>query len=175
MASASTYTTEAGELAKVPNCYAGRVAAEGDRIGTARTAGYRAVALLLFALAPTPACQRAPADPRPNLLLILIDNLRADHLGVYGYGRDTSPQIDRLGASGVVFENAGATSSWTKPSVASLFTSRDPSEHNAVSFARHLKPELPTLAESLRNAGYRTIGVVANFVHVNERWGFDRG
>jgi len=135
----------------------------------------RSAALLLLALAPALACDQPPVDPRPNLLLILVDNLRADHLGLYGYGRDTSPQIDRLGASGVVFENASATSSWTKPSVASLFTSRDPSEHNAVSFARHLDPELPTLAESLRDAGYRTIGVTANFVHVNERWGFDRG
>jgi arylsulfatase len=107
--------------------------------------------------------------------LILIDNLRADHLGIYGYHRPTSPRIDQLGARGVVFENAAATSSWTKPSVASLFTSRLPSEHNAVSFDRHLLPELPTLAERLREAGYRTLGVTANFVHVNEAWGFDRG
>jgi arylsulfatase A-like enzyme len=105
----------------------------------------------------------------------VIDNLRADHVGAYGYPRAISPQIDRLAAGGVVFENAVATSSWTKPSVASLFTSRHPSEHNAVSFARHLAPEIPTLAESLREAGYRTLGVSANFVHVNERWGFARG
>jgi arylsulfatase A-like enzyme len=146
-----------------------------DRAAPARSAVVVGRALLLFALVSALACNNAPVDPRPNLILILIDNLRADHLGLYGYTRDTSPQIDRLGAAGVVFENAGATSSWTKPSVASLFTSRDPSEHNAVSFTRHLAPDLPTLAESLRDAGYRTIGVAANFVHVSENWGFDRG
>jgi len=151
------------------------VAAEADRTGAAQLAVVGSAAVLLFTLVTATACRQAPVDPRPNLLLIMIDNLRADHLGVYGYERDTSPQIDRLGESGIVFENASATSSWTKPSVASLFTSRDPSEHNAVSFARHLAPELPTLAESLQHAGYRTIGVTANFVHVNERWGFDRG
>jgi arylsulfatase A-like enzyme len=122
-----------------------------------------------------PACHPAPHDERPNLILILIDTLRADHLGIYGYDRPTSPRIDELGARGVVFENATATSSWTKPSVGSLFTSRIPSEHNAVSFDRHLSPDIPTLAERLREAGYRTVGVTANFVHVNEAWGFDRG
>ncbi len=129
-------------------------------------------ALALFAAS---GCHSVPSEKPPHLILILVDNLRADHLGIYGYERRTSPQIDRLGARGVVFDNAMATSSWTKPSVGSLFTSRLPSEHNAVSFTRHLSPRLPTVAELLRQAGYLTVGVTGNFIHVNERWGFDRG
>jgi arylsulfatase A-like enzyme len=151
------------------------VAADRNRTGAARVAALGSSALVLLVALAAASCRPAASDPRPNLVLIVIDNLRADHLGAYGYPRATSPQLDRLAAGGVVFENAVATSSWTKPSVASLFTSRHPSEHNAVSFARHLAPELPTLAEILRDAGYRTLGVTANFVHVNERWGFARG
>ena len=126
---------------------------------------------LSFALACAPA---APPRP-PDLLLIVIDTLRADHLGVYGYPRPTSPNLDRLALGGSVFTNAMAPSSWTKPSIASLFTSRHPSEHAAVSFRRHLDPAVPTLAGELRAAGYRTVGVSGNFVHVNETTGLSRG
>ncbi|MFP8879765.1 MAG: sulfatase [Myxococcota bacterium] len=111
----------------------------------------------------------------PNIVLLVVDTLRADHLGAYGYGHPTSPNIDRLAQRGVVFTRARATSSWTKPSVASLFTSRRPSEHQAVSFDRGLRADLPTLAELLRDAGYRTMGVSANFVHVNSTTGLSRG
>jgi len=116
------------------------------------------------------------AGPRPpNLVLVMIDTLRADHVGAYGYERPTSPEIDALAASGTLFSRASATSSWTKPSVGSLFTSRLPSEHGAVSFASGLDPALPTLAEALRAAGYRTYGVSGNFVHITEEQGFARG
>ncbi len=121
------------------------------------------------------ACETAPAPPPPNLILILIDTLRPDHLGAYGYARPTSPHIDRLAAAGTLFTHAVAPSSWTKPSVASLFTSRSPSEHGAVSFHRHLSADLPTLAEALRDGGYDTIGVSGNFVHVSETTGLSRG
>lgn len=114
---------------------------------------------------------RAP----PNLILIVIDNLRADHLGAYGYARPTSPQIDAVAARGVVFRNAFAPSSWTKPSIGSLFTSRHPSEHGAVSFARQLDEGLPTLAEGLREAGYTTAGVTGNFIHVGPQTKMTRG
>ena len=117
----------------------------------------------------------APPPRPPNLILILIDTLRPDHLGAYGYARPTSPHIDRLAASGTLFTRALAPSSWTKPSVASLFTSRYPSEHGAVSFRRHLFKNLPTLAEALRDAGYETVGVSGNFVHVSETTGLARG
>jgi arylsulfatase A-like enzyme len=135
-------------------------------------AGRRAIAVL--GLVILTGCGSSPSSP-PNLVLIVIDTLRADHLGTYGYERATSPHIDRLAERGLVFANALTTSSWTKPSVASLFTSRYPSEHGAVSFERNLSSKLPTLAEMLREAGYRTVGVSGNFVHVAERTGFARG
>jgi arylsulfatase A-like enzyme len=128
-----------------------------------------AVACLLAVAACAP--ERSP----PNIVLVVIDALRADHLGVYGYHRDTSPNIDRLATSGTLFLNAGAPSSWTKPSIASLFTSRQPSEHGAVSFRHHLDDDLPTLAELLRARGYRTLGVSGNFVHITVRNGFAKG
>ncbi len=117
----------------------------------------------------------APGGAEPDLLLVVIDSLRADRLGAYGYPRPTSPNLDALAEEGVVFTEAWSSSSWTKPSVGSLFTSRLPSEHGAVTFDRVLDPALPTLAQRLRAAGYRTVGVSGNFVHVSERNGFHRG
>ena len=67
----------------------------------------------------------------PNILLIVVDTLRADHLASYGYKRETSPNLDRLAEQGVVFESAFATSSWTLPAHASLVTGRYPHEHGA--------------------------------------------
>jgi arylsulfatase A-like enzyme len=113
--------------------------------------------------------------PPPHLILIVIDTLRADHVGAYGYARPTTPHMDALARDGLRFTRAFAPSSWTRPSVGSLFTSRLPSEHGAVSFAQGLDPASPTLAENLRQAGYRTVGVSANFVHVSESAGFARG
>ncbi len=134
---------------------------------------------MLLALGVWLAC--APADcgrtppTRPHLVLVVVDSLRADHLGAYGYPRPTSPNFDRLAAAGTLFLNAFAPSSWTRPSVASLFTSRLPSEHGAVTVQRPLDAALPTLAGRLREAGYATIGVSGNFVHLTSAAGFARG
>ena len=73
--------------------------------------------------------EEAPSDS-PNVLFIVVDTLRADHLGTYGYERNTSPNIDRLADEGVVFESAFSTSSWTAPSHASMFTGTYMNEHN---------------------------------------------
>lgn len=116
----------------------------------------------------------APAT-RPNIVLIVIDNLRADHLGAYGYVRPTSPYIDGLATAGLLFRNAYAPSSWTKPSIGALFTSRYPSEHRAISFARHLDERIPTLAEAMQAAGYVTMGYAGNFIHVSPETGMARG
>jgi arylsulfatase A-like enzyme len=132
------------------------------------------MALLAVFVTPT-GCGEERATPRPNLVLIVIDTLRADHLGAYGYERPTSPHLDAFAARGTLFTNAMAPSSWTRPSVASLFTSRFPSEHGAVSMERTLSGEIPTLAERLREAGYRTLGVCGNFVHITEDAGLTRG
>src|SRR5437870_8434380 len=77
------------------------------------------------------AVARLPAAPQsaPNVLVIVLDTLRADHLSSYGYSRPTSPEIDRIASQGVLFENAIAPCSWSLPSHASLLTGRAPSEH----------------------------------------------
>src|SRR5208283_4968523 len=73
------------------------------------------------------------AESSPNVILIIVDTLRADHLSCYHYDRLTSPNFDRLAANGVLFENAIATSSWTLPSHASMFTGLYPNQHRAQS------------------------------------------
>jgi arylsulfatase A-like enzyme len=139
----------------------------------AKQSGLAAAAPLL-ALFLTTACAPS-AEPPPHLVLILVDTLRADRVGAYGHPRPTTPTLDALAARGILFEDAISSSSWTKPAVATLFTATLPSEHGAVSFDRPLPGSLPTLAESLREGGYRTVGVSGNFVHVNAEQGFARG
>src|SRR5450432_2327775 len=75
------------------------------------------------------ACTPPPAAPRPNILFISIDTLRADHLGTYGYERPTSPRIDEFAKTAVVFEQAHSSASWTLPSLTSLMTSLYTSTH----------------------------------------------
>lgn len=118
---------------------------------------------------------QAPPKPPPHLVLIVVDNLRADHLGAYGYDRPTSPVIDGIAREGTLFLRARSPSSWTKPAIGSLFTSRLPSEHGAVAFGRDLDRSLPTLASQLRAAGYQTLGASGNFVHINRETGMARG
>jgi arylsulfatase A-like enzyme len=107
------------------------------------------------------------------VVVILVDTLRADRLGAYGNPRGLTPFVDSLAARGFVFERAFAQSSWTNPSVASLFTSRFQSQHGIVTFSSVLAPA-STLAESLRNRGYATGGFVANGL-VGPEKGFDQG
>ncbi|MBI5504201.1 MAG: sulfatase-like hydrolase/transferase [Deltaproteobacteria bacterium] len=115
---------------------------------------------------------RAPG--RANLILVTVDTLRADHLGAYGYTRDTSPFMDSLAARSVVFEEVTAQSSWTKTSMASMLTSTYP-ELNGVRGADHLLPtDLPTLAGVLEQQGYFTAGVQTN-PWLLPRFQFSRG
>jgi len=116
-------------------------------------------------LAFTGACtaDTGPASRRPDLILVLLDTVRRDHVGTYGYERDTTPVIDSLGRDGLVFERAVAQSSWTLPSLASLLTSYYPREL----FSDWGGPSIPareiyTLTQALRNDGYRTISVTTN-------------
>jgi arylsulfatase A-like enzyme len=131
------------------------------------------IALNLLASMALLACAEAPAIP-PNLILISIDTLRADHLGIYGYERDTSPNLDAFARRGVVFENALAPSAWTLPSHATMLTGLAPLRHGAVGSRFEIREDVPVLAERLREAGYRTAAVV-NGPFVGERFGFDRG
>ena len=101
-------------------------------------------------------------DQRPDIVLISIDTLRADHLGCYGYPAPSSPNIDRFSQNAVLFEQTIAAASSTLPSHASLFTSQVPQHHRASHTAnRPLAQEAVTLAEVLSAAGYRTLAVVA--------------
>jgi arylsulfatase A-like enzyme len=97
----------------------------------------------------------------PNLLLLMVDTLRADHLGLYGYERDTSPNLDRIARDSLVIERAVAHSSWTLPSVASLLTGLSPLEHGVVE-GTPLGAASETLGEAVQRAGFTTFGVSAN-------------
>jgi arylsulfatase A-like enzyme len=97
-------------------------------------------------------------DGRPDILLISVDTLRADHLGCYGYERDTSPALDGLAAEGVLFTTATSSTSWTLPAHASMFTGLPQSVHGLDRTTRVLADERATLAESLQRAGYHTLG-----------------
>jgi len=110
----------------------------------------------------------------PNIVLYMIDTLRADHLGCYGYSRNTSPSIDRFAENAILFESAQAQTPWTRASVASVLTGLWPQVHGTVGENHVLSPEVNSLAESLQTVGYRTIAVIANG-NVNQSWGFDRG
>lgn len=116
----------------------------------------------------------APSANTPNVLVVIVDTLRADHVASYGYARSTSPSIDRVAQQGVLFENAFATSAWTPPSHASILTGRYPHEHN-VDWAKELDGRFPTVAEALRDRGYRTGAFSANPFGFNRGWGFGRG
>ncbi len=109
-----------------------------------------------------------------NVLFILIDTLRAERLGSYGYGRETSPVFDRLANSGVRFASHLAQSSWTKSSMASLWTALYP-ERTGVTRFDNVIPEVAQMpAEILRNAGFQTVGLYRNG-WVAPTFGFDQG
>ena len=132
------------------------------------------LAVLGAALPVGSGCQRRPKE-KPNVLLISIDTLRADHVGAYGYRLDTTPTVDALAKRGVRF--ADATVAWPKtwPSMAAMVTGKAPQTNGIL-----LRPRRPlpadnvTLAEALRDAGYATGAVVAN-VNLAKSFGFDQG
>ncbi len=113
-------------------------------------------------------------ESTPNVLVIVMDTVRADHLSLQGYERETDPTLKRLASEGVMFENAYASSSWTLTSHASLFTGRWPYEHKADG-GRYLDETYPTIAEALTERGYRTGAFNGNFETVTSHWGFARG
>jgi len=111
---------------------------------------------------------------RPNILLVTIDTLRADHCSTYGYAKPTTPHLDRLAREGVVFEAAYAPMATTGPSHASMFTGLPPRSHGLLKNGQLLRPELRTLAESLGALGYDTAAFVSSYV-LNHSFGFNRG
>lgn len=125
----------------------------------ASSAALQAAALAVLALVVTNLALAGPAAGRPNIVIVSIDTLRADHLGCYGYRRPTSPNLDRLAAGGVLFRNAIAQAPWTLPSHMSILTGLYPSGHGAVSEEHRLAPRFVTLAEVLQQEGYLTVGI----------------
>jgi arylsulfatase A-like enzyme len=116
-------------------------------------------------------------DDKPNLILISLDTLRADHLGCYGYERATSPNIDKFAGEAFLFEHCIAPSSWTLPSHASVFTGLHPSVHGAIVFlpaCRPIRQEETTLAELARQHGYVTAAYTEG-VLVGGSLGFSQG
>jgi arylsulfatase A-like enzyme len=128
----------------------------------------------------------------PNLLLIVLDTVRADHLGAYGYGRETTPFLDALASRATRYRHAVAASSYTLPSHATLFTGLYPESHGAIIDAEGvslesalglsdaarvapLSPEATTLAELAREAGLDTAAVGANLAYLSPAFGVDQG
>jgi len=114
-----------------------------------------------------------PVPPRA-IVLISIDSLRADHLGSYGYKRDTSPAIDRLAADGVLFEDAMSTTSWTLPSHLSMLTSLYPEVHGVVKNGQRLSERAVLISELLGPLGYRTAAFVSA-PYLRGKFGFNQG
>jgi arylsulfatase A-like enzyme len=132
-----------------------------------------------------PGCGReVPAARRPNVVIILLDAVRADHLPVYGYPRDTAPFLTSLANRATVFDRAYSSSGWTSPATASLFTSLHPFQHGVIWNMRRMResefrvsrvPDEPeTIAEALKRAGYATFAVSDN-PSASELGGFDAG
>jgi hypothetical protein len=116
-----------------------------------------------------------PGDPaRPDVVVVSIDTLRADHIGAYGYHRNTTPFLDAQAALGIRYASAWSPSPWTLPSHATLLTGRLPPEHGAVEGDRAIREGGSWLPEAFRSAGYSTLGVVSSWF-VSRRYGFDRG
>jgi arylsulfatase A-like enzyme len=122
---------------------------------------------------PTP--ESLPVVDGPNLLIVVSDTLRRDHLGCYGYDRPVSPEIDAFANDSAVFDFAFAQTPSTKPSIASLFTSLYPSQHRVVYNENALPDEYATLAEILRDRGYATAGFVENPIIGEQEFGYTQG
>ncbi len=125
------------------------------------------------ALARSGSATLASLD-RGNVLFVVVDTLRADHLGSYGYDGGTSPNLDAFARDAIRFDRAFANASWTRPSFASLVTGRYASSHGVMHTNDVLPEALPTLAETLRADGYATAGIVTN-ANVSPYFAFDQG
>lgn len=171
---------------------------KGGRVKAERVTALRAAACVggLLLLAWLSGCgPSAPRKPgvlaagarKPNVVLVVIDTLRADRLGIHGYARRLTPNLDSLAAGGVAFERCIANAPWTLPSVASLFSSAYPPAHKAVYYLQMeamdkdvaakvsvFDESFVTIAETLKSAGYATAAVSAN-KFVRPEYGFGQG
>jgi choline-sulfatase len=109
-----------------------------------------------------------------NVLLLIVDTLRTDRVGVYGSPRPTTPNLDALAARGLRYDRAYATSPWTMPTVASVLTGLMPASHGVTHVRRKIPDAATTLAELLKDQGFETTGIVGN-VLLTEEHGFQQG
>jgi arylsulfatase A-like enzyme len=144
-------------------------------------AGLFAVGCLVLALALVPFSLQATvplhrrADPgAPNILLISIDSLRADHLHCYGYPRATSPHLDALAAEGARFETVISPTSWTLPAHMTLLTSLPPEKHGVITNHLRLASGIETIPQHMQRSGYATAGFVST-TYLDGLYGFSRG
>jgi arylsulfatase len=117
---------------------------------------------------------RRPRQKPQNVLLIVVDTLRADRLGVYGDDRGLTPAIDALAAQGILFENVVAQSAWTSPATASILTGTDPTTHGIRGLGDTIDPETPAFATILAAEGFSTAAITTN-INVRAELGFSRG
>lgn len=115
-----------------------------------------------------------PPEGAPNVILIVVDTLRADHTSAYGYTRPTSPYLETFAREGVLFDRAISTASWTLPSHVSMLTGLEPEEHHAEE-TQLQNPNLTNLAEALHDRGYRTGAFSANGFYFSRTERFGRG
>ena len=114
------------------------------------------------------------ANPLPNVVLLVSDATRADHLSLYGYNRRTTPFLEKLAADAVVFDQAMSQGTHTIVSTPSLLASVYPSTHKLVNYRNVLNPKFVLISEMLKHAGYATFGCAAN-PHLGIKNGFSQG
>ena len=159
----------------------------GRHGGQRRLLGFGLLLGLVAGCGSELAVENSPPEPGPDyrpVIVVVADTLRADHLGLYGYDRPTSPNLDAWAAEGRVYEHAFSTAPWTLPSFGSLFTGRWPMRHRAGvrkdedwlgrSLPNRLTSAVPTLAEILRDHGFAT-GAVVNNPYLDPSFGIARG
>ena len=181
-------------LAVIAAVFAGRRLGRGSQPGlwpVRLSVGSCTTALLLLAgslvlaaghtaVAEARSAPAAGTPTSPNLVMIVMDTVRADHLSLDGYSRSTTPRLKELARDSVVYTNAFSASDITLTSHASLFTGLYPSWHGAYSqppnaiYGRELAAQYPTLAELLQRSGYETLGVAAN-LYLRADFGLERG
>ena len=136
-----------------------------------------AIVLIIFMLGCSESQETAEQETSPNVLLLLIDTLRADHVHCYGYGRDITPTLDSLASEGIMWANVQGQAAWTLPTMSSIFTGLTERQHLAgiregQQYA--LSDELLTLPEIFRQNGYQTAGFYTVPV-MGQGYGFDQG
>jgi len=140
-----------------------------------RANALRSAIALTFAIALAAGCSPGRADPRPSIVLVVIDTLRADAVSAYGAAQGTTPAFDQLAAHGLLYGRAYAPSPWTLPSHAALLTGLAVDRHRVGLAGRmELRAEFTTLAERLSEAGYQTAGFSENPL-VSDLFGFEQG